>query len=275
MRPSFSVVIPTYNDDDRLSLTLWGLTQQSFKDFEVIVVNDGGEDETRRLIDVYSTKLNVVYRYLYPKSSDYRPSQARNLGIANASASRILFIDCDTIPHRHLLAHHKKAYSSSYTSVGIRYHIMEEDVKEVLAALVNNTLSYELLNSLKLRGDDRIIRSEYRDRFYTLSASCFDTSDYASKVVHASFGHSCNICYPTNVIRSLNGFDIRYDNIWGGEDHDLAIRFLASGGKFVTLPSALVYHLDHRRRSTDDKDKLRELLEQTRFKSKIEVLSDV
>ena len=44
-RPTTSVIIPTYNDPIRLNLALYGWSQQTRTDFEVIVVNDGGDSD--------------------------------------------------------------------------------------------------------------------------------------------------------------------------------------------------------------------------------------
>lgn len=262
--PDISVVIPTYNDNVRLSLTLWGLCQQTHKAFEVIVVNDGGEDEeTRKVINCYSS-LDLHYRYLYPKSTNYRPSLARNCGIDHAIGKRVLFIDCDCIPHRRLIDYHRKIDDDLLMAIGLRYYVQESKVDLLYDLLLNNRLSYDAIRDTKLLNDERLRKLDLKSAFLTLSMPSVDTADFSSDDRYAFLCHSHNLSFPIKRLRALNGFDKKYDEIWGGEDTDLAIRFLRSGGRLLALPDAYVYHLNHPKRASTDESKLRAYLQQTR-----------
>ena len=91
--PKFSIIIPTYNKKDLLrEQSLKSLLNQTLKDFEVIVVNDGGEDVSD-VIEEYKNKgLNIKY-LTYKENKG--PSYARNRGIEIAEGEWIGFLDDD------------------------------------------------------------------------------------------------------------------------------------------------------------------------------------
>ena len=240
-----SVVIPTYNDNDRLSLVLWGLTQQVNKDFEIIIVNDGGDDETKYLVRQYQSVLNIHYRYLHPKSDKYRPSAARNLGIEHAISERIIFIDGDVIPSACLIQEHSRHDDRLTIVAGVRYRVKEDEIHALIHTMRTGNMSYGYIMSKTYIDDQRIMDPKYSKRFSSLSRNHFDTVDYATSLVNACFCPSMNISYSRRLLTNLNGFDVRYDGFLHGEDHDLAIRALKRGARCVTLPDVPVYHLDH------------------------------
>ena len=87
----FSICIPTYNRKYILSRALKSLENQTFKDFEVIVVDDGSTDDTAAFMDKYieSTKMNV--RYFYKNNGGKHT--ALNLGIKNAKGMFFVILD--------------------------------------------------------------------------------------------------------------------------------------------------------------------------------------
>jgi glycosyltransferase involved in cell wall biosynthesis len=89
--PAVSVVIATYNRANYLAETIDSVLGQSFQKFELILVDDGSTDETRRIVAPYGSRV----RYLYQQNRG--PSAARNLGARNASAGWISIQDSDDL----------------------------------------------------------------------------------------------------------------------------------------------------------------------------------
>lgn len=89
--PMISVIIPTFNYAEFISDAIDSVLAQTFKDFEIIVVDDGSTDNTKDILNKYSD--NIKYYYQDNKG----PASARNLGIKNASGSYICFLDSDDI----------------------------------------------------------------------------------------------------------------------------------------------------------------------------------
>lgn len=88
----FSVIIPTYNRSNALERCLDSLVNQTFKDFEVVVCDDGSVDDTVSVIKQFQNKLNLTYSY---NENWGGPAKPRNLGIHLAKGEYICFLDSD------------------------------------------------------------------------------------------------------------------------------------------------------------------------------------
>jgi len=86
-----SVIIPTYNRANLLPRAINSVLNQTFRDFEIVVVDDGSTDNTREILEPF-IKSNQI-RYFYQKNKG--PSAARNLGIKNSKGEYIAFLDSD------------------------------------------------------------------------------------------------------------------------------------------------------------------------------------
>lgn len=89
MKPIVSVVIPTYNHERYIAEALDSVLAQTYKDYEVIVVDDGSTDNTREVVKSYGDAV----RYIYQQNK--RMSAARNTGIRAAQGEYIAFLDSD------------------------------------------------------------------------------------------------------------------------------------------------------------------------------------
>ena len=87
-----SVIVPVYNVEKYLEKCLLSLANQTLKDIEVIIVNDGSPDNSQDIIDKYVKKYNNFYGYKKPNGG---LSSARNYGIKYAKGEYIAFLDSD------------------------------------------------------------------------------------------------------------------------------------------------------------------------------------
>ncbi|PKL51073.1 MAG: hypothetical protein CVV39_00575 [Planctomycetes bacterium HGW-Planctomycetes-1] len=85
-----SVIIPTYNRGYVVHRAINSIINQNFSDFEIIAVDDGSTDETRKVVD--SFRDNRI-RYIYKSNGGV--SSARNAGMAQAQGKYIAFLDSD------------------------------------------------------------------------------------------------------------------------------------------------------------------------------------
>ena len=89
-----SVIIPVYNVEDYISETLDSLMNQTIKDFEIIIINDGSTDKSLEIIEGYMNKhKNIVLI----NQENGGPSKARNRGIEEANGEFIVFMDSDDL----------------------------------------------------------------------------------------------------------------------------------------------------------------------------------
>jgi len=90
--PTVSVVVPTFNRAKEVGRCLDSLVAQTFKDFEVLVCDDGSVDGTGDVVRRYSDRLNLTYKW----SENFGgPARPRNIGVALARGEFIAFLDSD------------------------------------------------------------------------------------------------------------------------------------------------------------------------------------
>lgn len=94
--PFFSVVLNTYNAKDTIRKTISSILNQSFRDFELIVVDDGSTDNTLEIIDEYLTSCDMQYTVI-PLQENNGIAHSRNVGIDTATGRYIAFIDDDDL----------------------------------------------------------------------------------------------------------------------------------------------------------------------------------
>lgn len=87
-----SVIIPVFNEENDILECLNSLSDQSERDFEVIVVDDGSTDETLKVLSEFEVK-NLKLKILCGKHSG--AGSARNLGVKNARGRILVFVDAD------------------------------------------------------------------------------------------------------------------------------------------------------------------------------------
>ena len=87
-----SVIIPAYNSEQFIAETLDCLVNQTLKDIEVIIVNDGSTDGTQAVIDAYCEKYDIFRSFVKENGG---VSKARNYGLERATGEYVVFLDAD------------------------------------------------------------------------------------------------------------------------------------------------------------------------------------
>ena len=92
-----SLIIPVYNQAAKLIKTLSSIADQSYLDYEVIIVNDGSTDDVETLFAQYFKKLTTNPRYIFINQSNQGAPAARNRGAQEAHGDYLFFCDADAI----------------------------------------------------------------------------------------------------------------------------------------------------------------------------------
>jgi len=95
IKPRVSIILPTYNHASRLPGCLDNILEQTFQDYEIILIDDGSIDMTRKTIDDFKEARKAHDRITYLYQGHKGVSEARNLGIISSRADLIAFIDDD------------------------------------------------------------------------------------------------------------------------------------------------------------------------------------
>jgi glycosyltransferase involved in cell wall biosynthesis len=92
--PMVSIIIPYYNSKRTIIRALESVVEQTFTDFEIILVDDGSHDNSHTIVDDY-IKKNEKIKFTHYYQENAGPSEARNLGISKSDAEYIAFLDSD------------------------------------------------------------------------------------------------------------------------------------------------------------------------------------
>jgi glycosyltransferase involved in cell wall biosynthesis len=90
--PTVSIVIPTYNRAQYLVESIQSVSEQTFHDYEIIVVDDGSTDDTKAVLQKENVYKNIIYIY---RDNCGLKSAVRNIGIQAAKGKYIAFLDSD------------------------------------------------------------------------------------------------------------------------------------------------------------------------------------
>lgn len=146
--PKFSVLVPTYNRRDKLKLCLEAILAQTFSDFEVIVVDDGGKDKSEEI--VRNLKDSRI-RYYWQKNSG--PLIARGAAADQAVGSWFCFCDSDDFWHPSYLACLENALAQSDIDVVFTDYIVDGETKPRIKQLeqkgyLNDSVSEQLTHNV-------------------------------------------------------------------------------------------------------------------------------
>ena len=93
MNPFFSVIVPTYNRVERLLPTIASILNQDFKDFELLIIDDGSTDTSWNAIEKLSSEFTQVKGIKFQKN--YGKSQALDAGFEMAQGNVVVTMDAD------------------------------------------------------------------------------------------------------------------------------------------------------------------------------------
>jgi len=243
------VVVTTYNNPRSLELCLLSLKNQSFKNFDVFIADDGSTDETRELLLRLKTELGFqIYHYWHPDVG-YQKAQINNKVFRELNPERhpiLVCLDHDVILHPrfiedHYLVHEKQSFtpflfmgrrvdlgrdlSEEITPQNLRHFTQGLNLSLLISAFRGQTR--HALRSLRLAGPRWLLRLLKRDRVFDLLGSNFSLT--------------------TQVMLDVNGYNEDFKSYWG-EDGDLFVRLRNLGIKRDGLSGyAVQWHLYHDR----------------------------
>jgi glycosyltransferase involved in cell wall biosynthesis len=239
-----SVIISTYNQPEWLKKELMGYEHQSFKNYEIIIADDGSTEDTANLIHQFRTNSKIGIAHVWQEDKGFRKTEILNKALQKAQAPYLIFTDGDCIPRAdfietHLKLRRKKCFlSGGYFK--LPKHISElisfEDIKTQRCFEKEWLLKQGLKNNFKT---NKLTASGFKEQFlnaFTPTKATFD-------------GMNVSV-WKTDVIE-VNGFDERM--AYGGEDRELGERLMNLGIKPIQIRySAICLHLDHERSYVND-----------------------
>lgn len=202
----YSVIIPVYNRPDEVDELLQSLAAQRFKDFEVIVVEDGSSIPCKEVAERYANRLDI--HYFFKENSG--PGQSRNYGAERSRGEYLIIVDSDVIlPEGYFDAIEQELKTSPADAFGgpDRAHDSFTNIQKAI-----NYSMTSFFTTGGIRGGKKKM-----DKFYP---------------------RSFNMGVRRTVYEALGGFSkMRF-----GEDIDFSIRIFKGGYTCRLFPGAWVYH---------------------------------
>ena len=109
-----SVIITTYNSPIWLEKVLWGLHAQQYRDFEVIIADDGSSEETAALLKHMRAETGLDLLHVWQPDEGFQKCRILNKAILHADAPYLVFTDGDCIARPDFLAEHARNAERGY-----------------------------------------------------------------------------------------------------------------------------------------------------------------
>lgn len=178
MPPAVSVVIATYNKDDTIGAAIDSVLNQTYRDFEILVVDDGSTDDTARRVKTYGDKV----RYLPKKNGG--TGTTRNLGIAEARGRFVAFLDGDDLwlPDKLKLQMAAFEKEPELTAVQCSAHYVDPSLKVIetrhCTPRNDSLLDFLLFRNLPAFASCVVVRREAFDRIGGFGTNLVILSDW-------------------------------------------------------------------------------------------------
>lgn len=202
---SVSVIIPTYNQSKDLNRCLLSLVDQTFKNFEVIICDDGSIDDTKCIVEQYRSKLEINYLY---NENFGGPAHPRNNGIKAAKGEYIAFLDSDDWWSKNKLDFSIKAFNRGFDFIYHDMYLVENISEKSSKKLSFRSLSNSVFNQLLTEGNLFI---------------------------------NSSVVLRSEIVKKVGFFDEQKDLI-ASEDYDFWIRVSTVTNKFFRLSECLGYY---------------------------------
>lgn len=203
----YSFIIPVYNRPEEVDELLESLAKQTFKNFEVLIIEDGSKQPCEEITKRYASQINI--HYFFKENSG--PADSRNYGASRSQGEFLIILDSDCILPPDYLEQVNRAISSrnieAYGGPDAAHNSFTPTQKAINYAMTS------FFTTGGIRGGKKKM-----DKFYPRSFNLGITKDAFEK---------------------LGGFsaDMRF-----GEDIDFSIRIYQNNYRCTYLPEAWVYH---------------------------------
>ena len=203
--PKYSIIIPVYNRPDEMAELLESLSKQSFKDFELIIIEDGSRLRCDHLVEYYKTLFDVTYHF---KPNTGR-SDSRNIGMTLSKADYFIFFDSDCIIPPDYLSIVEQRLNENYTDCYGGPDAAHESFSPLQKAISHSMTSFFTTGGI--RG--------------------------GKKQMEKFCPRSFNMGFSRKVYETVGGFLETF-----GEDIDLSTRIKKAGFETQLIREAFVYH---------------------------------
>lgn len=237
----FSVIVSAYNNMDALvrALPFWQV--QTEQRFELLVADDGSNEEQRKLFQAAATKTGLTVRHIWHEDNGFAKCGILNKAILVARAPRLLFLDADMLPRFDLVANHLALLKPNRFISGGSHVNVNEAGQEHIAGLCRNGIPDVFKTDVLSESGFILKKKQGRVGKFGAHARVYDLLTWRTN----AFSGANASCWKADALR-INGFDEAWG--YGGLDRDFGIRLTNAGVTSRRYQYSLVaLHQNHKR----------------------------
>ncbi len=246
-----SIFIPTGSRAQSLQDTLLSLTKQTYRNFEVIIVDYKSKDATPEVIKKYSKKLHIKVLHQTTKGL----AKAANMALKNARGSVFIRTDDDVIMDSGWLQAITKRFQSDAVVGGVTgptiipaSHKQYRDLFAYQSKFKKSSFLWRIIGSIYfkiiLEDDPYRVSHWFKSGAFSLGSNFPKAKKIKAREVDNL--EACNLSVRTKILRSIGGFSERYGTIGDYHEADTAMRIKKAGFKLIFDPKASLQHLPSR-----------------------------
>ncbi|MFY0714856.1 glycosyltransferase family 2 protein [Seonamhaeicola sp. NFXS20] len=238
-KPTISIIISTYNSEEWLEKVLWSYEAQVFKDFEMVIADDGSKQPTFDLIEKMKSKVHYPIIHVWHEDNGFQKSQILNKAVLACNADYILMSDGDCIARADYVQVHIDNKEKGYFLSGGYFMLPMYISKLISKDDIINQRCFDV-NWLKKNG----LKSSFKNNKLTAKGLKSKILNAITPTNASWNGHNAS-GWKADILK-INGFDERMQ--YGGQDRELGERLFNLGIKSKQIRySAVCLHLDHPR----------------------------
>ena len=162
--PKISIIVPVFNGRAFILDALNSILEQSFTDWECILINDGSTDDSREVMESWIRHNHLAHKFELVNTPNQGVSRSRNLGLELANGEIVAFLDCDDIWERNKLELQHQILCSDPSAIGVvsSFYIVSANRRKLLKAtrLIHHKNHRKLVKGwLSLTGNGALVSS--------------------------------------------------------------------------------------------------------------------
>jgi len=239
MQKNISVIISTYNSVEWLKKVIWGYNTQTYRNFEMVIADDGSRQDTFDLIEELKKEVFYPIIHVWHEDNGFQKSQILNKAIIACTTDYIMMSDGDCIPRPDFVEQHIKFREEGYFLSGGYHKLPLELSQNITKEDIYSGKCFDV-SWLKKNG----MKSSFKNNKVSSTGLKSSILNFLTPTTPSWNGH--NASGWKKDILAINGFDERMQ--YGGQDRELGERLVNYGIKPKQIRySTVCLHLDHPR----------------------------
>jgi len=248
MKPEISVIISIYNKIDILLLVLKSLEMQRYKNFEVILSDDGSNSDSISKIKELEGAYKFKIKHIWHPDNGWNKNAILNKSIMATDSQYLIFVDGDCLLHHKFIEEHLINKEPKKMLAGRRVNLSKRVSDKLTQDLITNGF---LNKTIVLNSIWDSLKADAKDVEQGIFIKSPLIRRYLNRKDKGILGS--NFSVEKQDLLDVNGFDERFSHPAAGEDTDIEARMRRNGLTVKTIRNqAIQYHLYHKALPRDE-----------------------